>query len=97
VSEPTRIALRLLGFALLFLGVAGIVLLFKPGPGEIAEWMGKNCAHTKHGEAEQCNVLDVIDVMSVAPILILVGAVMALALRPEGDGPATIDLSRFRR
>jgi hypothetical protein len=37
VSEPASIALRLIGVVLLLLGLAGVVLLFVPGPGEIAD------------------------------------------------------------
>jgi H+/Cl- antiporter ClcA len=94
VSEATRIGLRLLGVLLFLIGLAAIVLMVVPGPSEIADWMGENCAHRERGPAEQCTVWDVIDILWVAPILLLVGGVMMLALRPEGSGPATIDLSR---
>ena len=99
MSEPTRMLLRLLGFVLFLAGIAGIVLLFKPGPSEIADWMGNSCRHSRSGPgSEQCNVLDVVLILISAPILILVGGVMALALGPEREGgPRTLDLSRFRR
>jgi hypothetical protein len=94
VSEPARIALRLLGVVLLLVGLAGVVLLFVPGPGEVADWMGESCAHRKRGPVEQCNVLDVLGILVVAPLLMLVGGVLALALRPADKGPIVIDLSR---
>ena len=97
MSEPARIGLRLLGFVLLLAGIAGIVVLFVPGPGEVADWMGASCASRTSGP-EDCDALDVISVLLGAPILILVGGVMALALGPErGEGPRTLDLSRFGR
>ena len=97
MSEPVRILLRLLGFVLFLAGIAGVVLLFNPGPGEIAESMGNSCRHGRTG-GEQCNVLDVLLILISAPLLILVGGVMALALGPEREGgPRTLDLSRFRR
>lgn len=96
MSEPVRIALRLLGVVLLLAGIAGIVILFNPGPSEVADWMGNSCAHSENGPSESCNVLDVLSLVAVAPILILVGGVMALALGPDkGTGAGfTIDLSR---
>ena len=97
MSEPARIALRLLGFALLLAGLAMIVLMFVPGPREVADWMGDECAHGRNETGEQCTVVDVIEVALSAPVLILVGAVLALALRPEGKGPLTLDLSALRR
>jgi hypothetical protein len=74
-------------------GVASIVVLFYPGPRDVADWMGNSCVHTTNGPSEQCNVLDVVEVALIAPWLILIGGVMALALRPEHKGPVTIDLS----
>ncbi len=97
MSNGLRIGLRLLGLVLLLAGVGAIVLLFEPGPRQIADWMGDNCAHTKNGPSEQCNVLDVIEILLAAPWLILIGGVMTLALRRSDRGPVTIDLSRFRR
>jgi hypothetical protein len=92
MSEPVRIGLRLLGFVMFLIGIAGVVALFKPGPGEIADWMGQNCANSETGPAEQCSTWDVVEILLVSPILILVGGVMALALRPPGKGPMTISL-----
>ena len=97
MSEPKRIFLRLLGLLLFLLGVAALfAILVEPGSRQIADWMGKNCQHTRHGPGEQCNVLDVLAVLGFTPVLILVGGVMALALRPPGKGPMTLDLSGAR-
>jgi hypothetical protein len=97
VSEPARIALRLLGFLLLLLGLAAIVIMFYPGPRDVADWMGNNCAHTQNGPAEQCNIFDVLGFLWISPVLILAGGVMALALRPSRGTPMTIDLSGRRQ
>lgn len=82
MSEPARIALRLLGYAVFLLGVGLIVLMFVPGPAEVADWMGDNCQHSRLGPSESCSIWDVIEVVATAPFLILVGGVMMLALRP---------------
>jgi hypothetical protein len=97
VSEPTRIALRLLGFVLLLLGLAIVAITIYPGPRDIADWMGNSCAHTQNGPSEQCTIWDVLDLLWIAPVLILAGGVMALALRPSGGTPMTIDLSGRRQ
>jgi hypothetical protein len=96
VNEPTRIALRLLGFVLLLLGLGMVFIMFVPGPRDVADWMGNSCAHTQNGPSEQCSIFDVLELLTVAPILILVGAIMALALRPSGGQPVTIDLTQRR-
>jgi hypothetical protein len=93
VSEPVRIGLRLLGLLMFLVGVAAVVLMVYPGPRDIADWMGNSCAHTKGGPSEQCTIFDVLAILLVAPWLIIVGGVLALALRPPGKGPVTIDLS----
>jgi hypothetical protein len=92
MSEPARIALRLLGVVLLALGVVIVVAMFVPGPGQIANWMGNSCAHETNGPSEQCSVFDVLEILAFAPMLIFVGGIMALALRPESSGPITINL-----
>ena len=96
MSEPVRILLRLVGFLLFLAGIAGIVLLFKPGPGEIADWMGKSCDQNARDltNGGQCSAFDVLLILVIAPTLILVGGVLALALRPEDKGPITLDFSR---
>jgi hypothetical protein len=96
VREPARILLRLLGLLMLLVGLAAIVLLFVPGPDEVADWMGESCAHGEGGRSEQCNVGDVLELVVIAPVLILVGGVMTLALRPSARA-ITIDLSRRPR
>jgi hypothetical protein len=94
MSEPLRISLRLLGLLMFLVGVAVIVVIIYPGPRDIADWMGNSCAHTENGPSEQCTIFDVLEMLFFAPWLILIGGVLALALRPPGKGPTTIDLSR---
>jgi hypothetical protein len=97
VSEPVRILLRLLGLVMFLAGVGIIFVMFEPGPTEVADWMGESCSQNR-GPSQQCSVWDVLSFLWVAPVLILIGGVMALALGPEREGgPRTIDLSRFRR
>ena len=93
MSEPLRLGLRLLGFLVFLLGLAMLVVIAYPGPGDVATWMGNSCAHTQNGPSEQCSVFDVLEFIFIAPWLILGGGIMALALRPPGKGPMTIDLS----
>lgn len=90
MSEPVRIGLRLLGLVLLLAGLAGIMLLFEPGPTEIADWMGDECAHGRNETGEQCTSTDVIEVLAGAPLLILIGGVLVLAMR---KGPLVLDFS----
>ena len=97
MSEPVRILLRLFGVVLLLAGLALIVMLFNPGPAEVADWMGDECAHGRNETGEACNAMDVIEVTLAAPVMILIGFVLAIALRPKGKGPFTLDLSRGRR
>ena len=94
MNDAARIALRLIGFALLLAGIAMLVMLVTPGPGEVAEWMGQSCAHGRNEPGEQCNITDVFMVAFSAPLLILVGGVLALAMR---KGPLVLDLSRRRQ
>ena len=93
MSEPLRIALRALGFVLLLLGLGIVLIMFFPGPRDVADWMGNSCAHTQNGPSEQCTIWDVVSLLEFAPILIIVGAVLALVMRPSGGTPTTIDLS----
>lgn len=92
-----RILLRLLGVVLLLGGIGLIVILFEPGPGEVADWMGDNCAHQKNRPGEACNILDVLEISATAPFLILIGFVLTLAMRPERKEPITLDFSRLGR
>lgn len=96
MSEPVRILLRLLGLLMFVAGIGIVFVMFKPGVTEVADWMGNSCSHNQ-GPSEQCNILDVLGFLWIAPVLIIVGGVMALALGPQRDGPRTIDLSGFRR
>jgi hypothetical protein len=100
MGETTQRLLRLLGFLLFIAGAAGIVLLFKPGPGEIADWMGNSCDHDSRDLASGggCTAFDVVLILISAPIFVHIGGVMTLALGPAREGgPRTIDLSGFRR
>lgn len=83
VSEPLRILLRLIGVLMLIAGTAAIVLLFYPGPYEVAEAMGENCVHNDPGPTQtedQCNVLDVIEFTLGAPLIVLVGLVLIFTM-----------------
>ena len=84
LSEPLRILLRLIGVLMLIAGTAAIVLLFYPGPYEVAEAMGESCVHGDPGPTqteEQCNVLDVIEFSLAAPAMVLVGLVLIFTMR----------------
>jgi hypothetical protein len=94
MSNPLRISLRLLGVVLLALGVVIVVAMIVPGPNGIANWMGNSCAHETNGPSEQCSIFDVLSILASAPVLIVVGGIMALVLRPDGTQPMTIDLGR---
>lgn len=74
-------------------GFACFVLLFEPGPREVAERMGKNCSHAQGGPSEQCTILDAVELLFIGPSLILIGGLALLLLRPPGKGPLRIDLS----
>ena len=95
MSEPVRIILRLVGVVLLLGGIGLVVMLFVPGPADVADWMGENCSHgTGLRESEPCTVTDVIEIALLAPVAILIGFVLTIALRPPGRGPITLDFSR---
>ena len=97
MPNPVRILLRLFGLLLFLAGLALVVMLFKPGPAEVADWMGDECAHGRNTTGEACTALDVIEITFAAPMMMLIGFVLAITLRPEGRGPWTLDLSRGRR
>jgi hypothetical protein len=83
VSEPLRILLRLIGVLMLLAGTAAIVLLFYPGPYEVAEAMGESCVHSDPGPTqteEPCNLLDVIELTLAAPAMVLVGLVLIFTM-----------------
>jgi hypothetical protein len=85
VREPVRIGLRLFGLLLLAAGSAVLVVVVALGPREVAEGMGRSCAHpasaTASRVAEQCTIQDVIEIALAAPILLLVGALLVLVMR----------------
>ena len=97
MSEPARIALRLLGFLMLLVGLASVVVLFYPGPGDVAEWMGQNCARGRNSTGETCTVGDVILIALGSPVFILLGFVLTITLRPPDKGPITLDFSKLGR
>ena len=97
MSEPVRVGLRLFGVLMLALGFVIVFAMIFPGPKQVANWMGESCAHQKNGPSEQCNIWDVLSFLWFAPVLIFVGGIMALVLRPERSQPMTINLSGFRR
>jgi hypothetical protein len=77
-----------------------MVLRSPPGRGEIADWLGTRCDHDSRDLAwgGGCTAFDVVLILISAPIFVLIGGVMTLALGPEREGgPRTIDLSGFRR
>ena len=93
MNDAARIALRLVGFALLLTGIGMLVVLVTPGPGEVAEWMGQSCAHGRNESGEQCTITDVLMVAASAPLLMLIGGVLDLAMR---KGPLVLDISGRR-
>jgi hypothetical protein len=98
VPELARLALRLLGLALVLISVTCLVLLVWPGPAQVAEAMGSSCAHDRHGSTHQCGWWEAADVLWTGFVVSLVaGLALCLATRPEGRRPLTIDLSRLRR
>ena len=99
MPSSVRIALRLLGLALLILAVVCLVLLIKPGPQAVAEVMGVSCAHSSGlGPSEQCHAWDAATLLwSGFWITLIAGAVLRISTRPPGRGPLTIDLRRRPR
>ncbi len=98
MPEPARIALRVLGLALLVLSLTCLVLIFYPGPTRVAEALGQTCANDRHGSTYQCSWLDAADLLWTGVWLPLVlGAVLRITTRPAGSAPRTIDLRRISR
>jgi hypothetical protein len=98
VRNPLRIFLRVLGALMMVAGIGFLALMVHPGPFEVAKGMGKHCAHDPGGTidrtAEQCNILDVIDIALAAPLVALVGTVLLFTMRrsfvrAEPTGAAT--------
>ena len=98
MADWARRGLRLFGFLLFLFGCAALVLMITPGPAEVADWMGEQCAHGRNEGPEACTTLDAVELLwGIAPLCILIGGVLALALRPEDKGPLTLDFSGRRR
>ena len=90
MSAPLRIFLRLLG-AVLFAGAAAaIVAIVIIGPADVGALMGKTCknATDQVGEASQCNWRDTLSILRDLPWVVLTGAALLVATRPERDAPA---------
>ena len=97
MSEPVRRLLRLAGVLMLLIGLTLVVVLIVPGPSDVADWMGRSCSHGSGlRESEQCTIGDVLLIAASAPLLILIGFVFSVALRPPGKGPITLDFSGRR-
>lgn len=89
-----RIALRLLGLVLLALCGASVVLLFGPGPRQVAEWMGVSCGYND-GPSEQCSAFDAASVLwTVIWVSFIAGVVLRIGTRPTGKGPMVLNLRR---
>lgn len=98
MPEPARIALRVLGLALLAASLLFLVLIFWPGPAQVAEWLGRSCATGRDRVTYQCDWLDAADLLWTAFwVSLVLGAVLRITTRPAGQGPRTIDLRRLFR
>jgi len=98
VPEPARIALRVLGLMLLAASLLFLVLIFWPGPGQVAELLGRTCASDRPHNVHQCDWLDAADLLWTAFwVSLALGAVLRITTRPAGRGPVTIDLRRLFR
>jgi hypothetical protein len=94
IRNPVRVFLRVFGAVMFIAGavIAGVFAVL--GPTEMAQSMGRSCAHNPNGairNSEQCTILDAIELAAAAPILLLVGAVLVLALKRSSvrsGGPA---------
>ena len=98
MPESVRIALRILGSVLLVVSAACLVAMFWPGATWMASAMGVACGDDSLDPAHQCTAFDAVSVLwSGVWISLGIGFVLRLITRPEGRGPLTIDLRRFRR
>ena len=98
MPEPVRLALRLLGLALVLVGLTCQVLIVWPGPARIADILGVTCANDRSGTSYQCDWLDAVDLLWTGCwVALAAGIVLRIVTRPKGKGPMTIDLRRFRR
>lgn len=95
MSEVVRMALRLLGLALLILSAVCLVLLFAPGPRAVAEAMGVSCAYSENGPSEQCGWFDAANLLWTGFwVCLITGFVLRLVTRGKGKGPLVLDLRR---
>ena len=95
MSEPVRIGLRILGALLVLAGIGIVVLLFEPGPRKIADWLGDGCGHNSDLiRGSGCDLLDVLEFVAIGPVLMMVGAILLLTMRPAGKGPMIISVNR---
>lgn len=86
-----RRVLRLLGLLMLLVGLGSLVLLVVPGPTQVADWMGR--CRTDFDATSDCDTIDAIEfLLSGTGTLIVVGGLLAIALRPEGAKPITLNL-----
>lgn len=98
MSGLLRISMRLLGLLMFLAGGALLVALIRPGPAEIADWMGRNCSRGKNIRHEDaCRIGDVLELALMAPGAMFIGLILLVALRPPGKGPITLDFSRSAR
>lgn len=94
-----RVALRLLGLALLLVAVACVVLMFTPGPYAVAQAMGVSCRYDSGlGPNEQCTWWDAASLLWAGFwVTAIAGAILRIATRRRGKGPLTLDLRRRPR
>lgn len=98
MANGGRRLLRAVGMLLLVIGVTCLVLLVKPGPAQVADWLGSSCRNDRTGPLQKCDTVDAVSILwGMGPTLTLIGFVLTLALRPEDKAPLTLDLRRFRR
>ena len=84
MSDQLRITLRIGGLLAFLLGVAMIVVVVVIGPFDLARMLGESCGSSRPGRrSRQCNVIDVLEWLWIAPFLILGGGLMALLLGPS--------------
>jgi len=84
MNNGVRIGLRLLGVVMLVAGLAIGGAFVVLGPTGMAEAMGQSCVHNANlpsSTEESCTILDSLELAGAAPILLLVGAVLVLALK----------------
>ncbi|TPG32187.1 hypothetical protein [Mycolicibacterium hodleri] len=98
MPEALRIALRVLGLALLAICVTSVVLLFRPGPAGVAEAMGVTCGDDRSSmQSHQCSSFDAVSVLwTVIWVSFVAGVTLRIGTRPAGRAPRTLDLRWLR-